>query len=58
MSNLIQSNKVIKYKENDFALWINGVEVATDTSGSVPIGLNSMIIFHTESKQSDGSHQQ
>ncbi len=29
-------NKVaFKYKENDFALWINGVEVATDTSGSV-----------------------
>ena len=24
----------IKYKENDFALWINGVEVATDTSGN------------------------
>ena len=27
-------NKVaFKYKENDFALWINGVKVATDTSG-------------------------
>lgn len=25
-----------KYKVNDFALWINGVEVGTDTSGSVP----------------------
>ena len=24
-----------KYKVNDFALWINGVEVGTDTSGSV-----------------------
>ena len=24
-----------KYKENDFALWVNGVEVASDTSGSV-----------------------
>ena len=23
------------YKENDFALWINGVEVATDTSGTI-----------------------
>ena len=23
-----------KYKQNDFALWINGVEVATDTSGN------------------------
>lgn len=29
-------NKVaFKYKANDFAVWINGVEVATDTSGSV-----------------------
>jgi len=27
-------NKIaIKYKENDFALWVNGTEVATDTSG-------------------------
>jgi len=24
-----------KWKENDFALWVNGVEVATDTSGNV-----------------------
>ena len=31
-----------KYKENDFALWINGVEVATDTSGSAPIGLSQL----------------
>ncbi len=23
------------YKENDFALWINGVEVANDTSGTI-----------------------
>ena len=31
-----------KYKENDFALWVNGVEVATDTSGSAPIGLSKL----------------
>ena len=31
-----------KYKENDFALWVNGVEVATDTSGSAPIGLSRL----------------
>ena len=24
-----------KYKENDFALWVNGVEVYSDLSGSV-----------------------
>jgi hypothetical protein len=38
--NILLSNKVaIKYKANDFALWINGVEVGTDTSGNAPIGL-------------------
>ena len=32
----------IKYKANDFAFWIDGVEVATDTSLNAPIGLNSL----------------
>jgi hypothetical protein len=32
----------VKYKVNDFALWVNGVEVATDTSGAAPIGLNKL----------------
>jgi hypothetical protein len=33
-------NKVsVKYKQNDFALWINGFKVGTDTVGSTPIGL-------------------
>ena len=31
-----------KYKENDFALWVNGVEVGTDTSGLTPIGLSEL----------------
>ena len=32
--NVTEFHKVaIKYKENDFALWIDGVEVATDTNG-------------------------
>ena len=35
LSNSEQFNKIaFKYKANDFALWINGVEVDTDTSGS------------------------
>ena len=35
--NILNFNKIaIKYKVNDFALWVNGVEVLTDTSGSVP----------------------
>ena len=32
----------VKYKENDFALWVDGTEVATDNSGLTPIGLNSV----------------
>jgi hypothetical protein len=31
-----------KYKQNDFALWVNGVEVLTDTNGSAPIGLSEL----------------
>jgi len=29
-----------KYKANDFALYVNGVIVGTDTSGTTPVGLN------------------
>ncbi len=36
-------NKIaIKYKLNDYALWINGVEVATDSSATTFIGLNTL----------------
>jgi len=35
VSNVLEFNKIaFKYKENDFALWIDGVERDTDTSGS------------------------
>ena len=38
--NILDFNKIaVKWKANDFAFWINGVEVATDTSGAAPIGL-------------------
>ena len=34
-TSVITNNKIaIKYKLNDFALWVNGVEVLTDTSGN------------------------
>jgi len=37
------TNKIaVKYKLNNFSLWINGVEVATDTSGNTPIGLSNL----------------
>ena len=36
-------NKVaIKYKQNDFSVFINGQEIHTDTSGNVPTGLNQL----------------
>jgi hypothetical protein len=41
--SVLDLNKVaIRYKENDFSLWINGVEVATGTSGSTPSGLSEL----------------
>ncbi|MBC8399686.1 MAG: hypothetical protein H8E16_21715, partial [Flavobacteriales bacterium] len=37
VSSVLDFNKVaFKFKENDFALWINGVKVGTDLNGSVP----------------------
>ncbi len=42
-SNITISSKiVIKYKLNDFALWVNGFEVGNDTSGSIPSSLSSL----------------
>jgi len=36
-------NKVaVKYKLNDYALWINGNEVSTDTSAAAPVGLQEL----------------
>jgi len=36
-------NKIaFKYKNNDFALWVNGVEVGTDLIGVIPTGLNKL----------------
>ena len=42
-NNILNFNKVaVKYKDNDFALWINGIKQGTVTSGSVPSGLNEL----------------
>ena len=41
LSDTTQNNKLaLKFKENDFSLYVNGVQVATDTSGNTPTGLN------------------
>jgi len=31
-----------KYKENDFALWVNGFKLGIDTSGTIPTGLSEL----------------
>ena len=37
VTDMTINNKIaIKYKANDFALWVNGTEVLTDTSGITP----------------------
>ena len=42
-NDLSSSTKIlVKYKTNDFALWVNGFKVVTDSSGYVPTGLNQL----------------
>ena len=38
----INTKLALKYKQNDFALWVNGIEVSIDTSGNTPIGLDRL----------------
>jgi len=41
VSDAIEFNKIaFKYKQNDFSLYVNGVERATDTTGNVITGLD------------------
>ena len=43
LTNILDFHKIaIRYKENDFSLWIDGEQLATDVSGSVPTGLNDL----------------
>jgi hypothetical protein len=42
-TNITSFNKVaLKYKLNDVQLWLNGVQVLTDTSATMPIGLSKL----------------
>ena len=43
-NNINNLKFAIKWKINDFALWVNGVEVATDTSGNTPTGLKELAL--------------
>jgi hypothetical protein len=48
----VDFNKIAaKYKDNDFALWVNGIEVGIDTVGSVPTGLNTLNFDSATSSQ-------
>lgn len=59
--NILEYIKVaVKWKENDFALWVNGTEVATDTSGNtfttntlndLSFNLNGIYDFYGKTKQ-------
>lgn len=37
-----KSKVSVKYKENDFAMWVNGFEVSTDASGITPVNLSQI----------------
>jgi hypothetical protein len=41
----------VKYKVNDIGLWINGFEVGTDTSATMPIGLNKLAFDNSTGAQ-------
>lgn len=43
INNITTFNKfAVKYKQNDFSLWINSQKVSIDTSGNTPTGLNEL----------------
>ena len=51
-SNLTSFNKIaVKYKVNDYALWLNGVEVATSTSSEQPSGMNQLFLSNPTGSQ-------
>ena len=50
------NNKIsLKYKTNDFALWVNGFEVGTGTSGTTPSGLNQLSLTDTSNNNFYGN---
>ena len=43
VSDITDFTKIaISYAENNFALWVNGLKVVSDTIGNIPIGLNNL----------------
>ena len=51
ISEILNYNKfAVKFKEDDFEVWVNGSRLATDNAGNPPIGLNIL-----EFQEADGS---
>jgi len=42
LDSTINSKFAFKYKQNDFAMWINGFKLGVDTLGVTPIGLSEL----------------
>ena len=43
LNNALDFNKIaIRYKDDNFSAWVNGVQVDTDTSGNVPTTLSEL----------------
>ena len=52
VSDITQFSKIaIKYKENDCSFWIDGVKVGTDTTASMPTGLNQLLFGQGDSSR-------
>lgn len=52
------SKVAVKYKENDFAIWINGFELGTDSSGTTPSGLDTLAFNSGASASFSGKSKQ
>ena len=53
ISNTTENAKfALKWKQNDFALWIDGIEEGTDLSGNAPLGMDKM--YFTDEGGSNG----
>jgi hypothetical protein len=54
LSDITDFSKIaVKWKVNDFALWVDGVERKTDTSGSAPIGLSELQLSNYDSSSNN-----
>jgi hypothetical protein len=46
-SDITDFNKIaLKYKQDDFSFWVNGVKVGTDTVGNVPINIDTLDFYY------------